>query len=114
MILVDTSIWVDHLRCADAGLQALLGKGLVLCHPFAIGELASGNLPRRRDTLFELGNLPKATLASDAEVLDAMGVHKLYARGAGYIDIHLVVSARLTPGALGRGCLSATYPLNSG
>jgi len=100
VILVDTSIWVDHIRRTDAGLQTLLTKGLVLCHPFVIGELAVGNLPRRCSILSELDNIPQATIASDAEVLETIDLHKLYAKGAGYIDIHLVVSARLTPGSL--------------
>ncbi len=100
MILVDTSIWVDHIRHTDTGLQVLLKKGLVLCHPFVIGELAVGNLPRRRATLSELGNIPQATMASDAEVLETIEARKLYAKGSGYIDIHLLLSTRLTPGTL--------------
>jgi predicted nucleic acid-binding protein len=95
MILVDTSIWVDHLRRADAGLIALLEQGQVLLHPFVIGELALGNLPRRRQVLDLLQDLPLATQASDAEVFDFINQHALFGLGIGYVDAHLLASSRL-------------------
>lgn len=100
MILVDMSIWVDHIRRLDRGLLALLKDGSVLCLPFIIGELAVGNLPRRSFTLSALAKISHVTMATNAEVLRAIEIHKLYANGAGYIDIHLLISVKLTPGTL--------------
>lgn len=95
MILVDTSVWVDHLRKGDAGLAALLSEGLVLVHPFIIEELACGNLSRRTDILGLLRALPMASLASHEEVLDFISAERLYAAGLGAVDVHLMASARL-------------------
>ncbi len=95
MILVDTSIWVDHLRRADASLIVLLEQDQVLLHPFVIGELALGNLPRRKQVLDSLQDLPLAIEASDAEVFDFINQHALFGMGIGYVDAHLLASARL-------------------
>lgn len=95
MILVDTSIWVDHLRGGDTKLRALLTEGQVLIHPFVIGELALGNL-RKRDTVLQLlGDLPQAITASEVETLDFITRHALSGLGIGYVDAHLLASARL-------------------
>ncbi len=95
MILVDTSIWVDHLRRGDEKLAALLNDGLVLLHCFVIGELALGNLPRRKQVLDSLQDLPLANQASDAEVFDFINRHALPGLGIGYVDAHLLAAARL-------------------
>ena len=99
MILVDTSIWVDHLRSGDAALAALLGAGMVLTHPFVIGELALGSLRQREALLSALSDLPHAAVATDAEVLGFINRHSLYGRGVGYVDVHLLASTRLTADA---------------
>lgn len=99
MILTDTSIWVNHIRLAEAELVAHLGAGEVLMHPFVIGELAVGNLRRRAVFLDFLLALPQPRLASDSDVLQFVEERKLYGRGISYIDAHLLVSARFS-GAL--------------
>ncbi len=96
MILVDTSVWVDHLRTGEPRLAALLETSEVLVHPFVIGELACGNLRDRATVLGLLGNLPHAAAASDAEVLHAIERHRLMGRGIGYVDAHLLAAALLT------------------
>jgi len=98
VILVDTSIWVDHLRGVDNGLTGFLDAGMVLTHPFVIGELALGNLAAREIVLSSLSDLPRAVLATDAEVLHFIDRHVLSGRGVGYVDIHLLAAARLTAG----------------
>ncbi|MBL8706339.1 MAG: type II toxin-antitoxin system VapC family toxin [Rhodospirillales bacterium] len=99
MILVDTSIWVDHLRHADATLVARLTDSRVLAHPFVIGELALGNLRNRDEVLRLLGELPGATTATDDETLAFIARHRLMGSGIGYIDAHLLTSVALTPSA---------------
>ena len=99
MILVDTSVWVGHLRDSDAVLADLLERGLVLVHPFVIGELALGSLRRRAAVLGALMDLPRANVASDGEVLDFIDRGQLYNRGIGYVDAHLLAASRLTPDA---------------
>lgn len=99
MILVDTSVWVDHLRRGDAGLIDLLERSAVVMHPFVIGELACGNLRERELILELLQDLPAAVVASPDEVLTFIEHHSLHGRGIGYIDVHLLASVALTPGA---------------
>jgi len=99
VILVDTSIWVEHLRTGNQELAALLEAGTVLIHPFVIGELALGNLRQREILLNALSDLPRASVATDAEVLHFIDHHALFGRGIGYIDAHLLAAARLTAGA---------------
>ena len=81
MILVDTSIWVDHLRGGNKALAALLNAGMVLAHPFVIGELALGNLRQREIVLKTMSDLPHACLATDADVLLLIDRHALFGRG---------------------------------
>ena len=100
MILVDTSVWIDHFRGEDNGLYECLDRGIVLRHPFVIGELACGNLKNRRYILTMLSNLPAAVEASDGEVIKFIEKRSLYGRGIGYIDMHLLASAALTPDAI--------------
>ena len=99
MILVDTSIWIDHLRGTDAVLAGLLDGGQVLAHPFMIGELAVGSLRNRQKILADLKDLPKAVVARDDEVLRFIDSHSLFGIGIGYVDAHILASARLTAGA---------------
>lgn len=99
MILVDTSVWVDHLRTGDTALAGLLDEGNVLAHPFVIGELACGNLRRRGEVLVLLSELPQAHHASDHEVLYFIERHRLMGSGIGYVDAHLLASVALTEAA---------------
>lgn len=99
MILVDTSIWVDHLRAGNATLAALLHDGRVLIHPFVIGELALGQLRHRSGVLTDLSDLPASVVAMDAEVLRFIDRHALFGRGIGCVDAHLLATVRLTAGA---------------
>ncbi len=99
MILVDTSVWVDHFRGGDKVLADLLDRGLVLTHPFVIGELALGHLRQRETVMDALLGLPCASVATDAEVLHFINHHVLFGRGVGYVDVHLLAGARLTGGA---------------
>jgi predicted nucleic acid-binding protein len=99
MILVDTSVWIDHLRTGDASLAHLLDSGLALTHPLVIGELAMGNLRARDTVLGLLRALPQAVTASDDEVLAYVARHRLFGIGIGYADAHLLASTQLTAGA---------------
>ena len=94
MIVVDTSVWVDHLRAADRQLADLLLDEDVLCHPFVVGELACGALKRRTEILALLGNLPHAPVLRHEEVLAFVEAHDLMGRGLGWVDVHLLASAR--------------------
>jgi predicted nucleic acid-binding protein len=98
MILVDTSVWIDHLRSTDEALAQLLGRGLVLAHPFVTGELALGNLQHRNEILDALQNLPQVPVATDIEALGFIEKNGLYGQGIGYVDAHLLAATRLAPG----------------
>lgn len=99
MILVDTSVWVEHLRSGNATLADGLDAGDVLVHPHVIGELACGNLKNRKEVLDLLGHLPFAPIASDAEALALIARRTLMGRGIGYVDVHLLASTILAAGA---------------
>jgi len=99
LILVDTSVWVDHLRRGDPGLVDLLQRTAVLMHPFVLGEIACGSLRDRRAILELLGNLPGAVVAHSDEVLHFIERHDLHGKGIGYVDVHLLSSVALTQGA---------------
>jgi len=96
MVLVDTSIWVSHLRKGNARLKMLLERADVVCHPFIIGELACGNIKNRIEILSSLHALPEAVVAKHEEVLHLIESHQLMGRGLGLIDVHLLASALLT------------------
>jgi len=96
MILVDTSVWVDHLRKGSKALQELLEDGLAVCHPFVIGELACGRLGNRAEILSLLTALPSATAAGHEEAMRLVSDRKLQGKGLGWIDVHLLASARLS------------------
>ena len=98
MVLVDTSVWVEHLQRANNELAGLLQRGQVLSHPFVLGELALGSLQQRATVLDALQNLPQACVASAQEVLGFIGMNALHGLGIGYVDVHLLASVRLTPG----------------
>ncbi len=100
MILVDTSVWVDHLRSGNAHLIALLHQGVVASHEFVLGELAVGNLKNRKQTLYALGNLTRCEPATHEEGLYFIEHHRLMGRGIGYIEISLLVAARLSAARL--------------
>ena len=93
MTLADTSVWVDHLRRSSLRLGQLLLDGEVLSHPFVIGELACGFLTKRTELLSLLGTLPKIVVAEHFEVLRLVDTQRLYGRGLGWIDMHLLASA---------------------
>jgi hypothetical protein len=96
MVLVDTSVWVAHLRDGDTGLETLLNEGHVLCHPFIVGELACGNLKNRAEILSLLRALPMAIYAEYEEVMQFIENYRLMGTGLGYLDAHLLSSAVLT------------------
>ena len=96
MILIDTSVWVEHRRRGLHCCATLLQEGAVLIHPWVIGELACGNLRNRADVLELLQGLPAAIVASDSEVLLLIERAQLMGRGIGYVDAHLLASAKLS------------------
>jgi predicted nucleic acid-binding protein len=96
VILVDTSVWVNHLKAGDARLSRLLEAGWVLAHPWVTGELALGHLSQRTEILGLLSNLPQAKVAADAEVLAFIEHRKLHGLGIGYVDAQLLTATRLT------------------
>lgn len=96
MVLVDTSVWVSHLRDGNTELASLLNEGRVLCHPFIIGELACGNLKDRAMILSFLQWLPMSIEAEHEEVLYFIENNRLMGKGIGYVDAHLIASAVLT------------------
>jgi hypothetical protein len=96
MILVDTSVWVEHLRRGNKRLASLLYDEQVLCHPFVVGGLACGNLKNRKEILKLLNSLPLVQEADHSEVLHFLNSNRLYGQGIGWIDAHLLASALLT------------------
>jgi predicted nucleic acid-binding protein len=96
MVLVDTSIWVRHLREGDSALEQLLNNGEAMCHPLIVGELACGNLKNRYEILSLLQLLPQATEAKHEEVLQFIEKNRLMGRGLGYLDVQLSASAVLS------------------
>lgn len=96
---MDTSVWVDHFRRGNAALVELLALDLVLCHPLVLGEIACGTPPARGRTLADLARLPSAQQASVPEVLAFLERESLFGQGCGFVDIALLASTRLTPGA---------------
>lgn len=99
MILVDTSVWVDHFRDCNSTVAELLERGAALTHPFVIGELALGKLRQREFVLRMLSHLPGVSVATDAEVLHFIDRYSLFGRGVGYVDVHLLAATRLTAGS---------------
>lgn len=96
MILVDTSVWVDHLRHSDETLAQLLTQGQVYIHPMITGELACGHLQNREQLIVLWQNLPCSVEASHKEAMLFVESHQLMGKGIGFVDVHLLASARLT------------------
>lgn len=96
--LIDTSVWIDHLRAPNEILSALIERRQVLTHPFVIGEIALGTIRSRAAVLAALDELPSAPVARDADVLYLIERHQLFGRGVGYVDAHLIAATRLRPG----------------
>lgn len=99
MILVDTSVWIDHFRKDDRILKRRLESAQVATHPFVIGEIALGSIKSRDLVLSSLANLPAVTVATDDEVLTFIDTASLAGLGVGYLDAHLLAAVKLTPGA---------------
>jgi predicted nucleic acid-binding protein len=93
MILVDTSVWIDHLRVSDPHLSTLLTKRVVRAHPWVVGELACGNIANRLGVIGNLQRLPQLPVAREHEVLFLIEHHKLMGKGIGYVDAHLITAA---------------------
>jgi predicted nucleic acid-binding protein len=96
MVLVDTSVWVLHLREGNAKLKMLLNESRVMCHQYIIGEIACGNTKNRTEIITLLQRLPLVTHAKHEEVMRFIEINQLKGRGLGYIDIHLATSAKLS------------------
>jgi hypothetical protein len=95
VILVDTSVWIDHLRVGDRHLAELLDRNLAASHDFVIGEIACGNLKNRQEVLSLLSFLPKCKPATHEETLFFIDRHRLMGRGIGYVDACLLAAATL-------------------
>ena len=93
--LVDTSVWIDHLRSNSSALRRLLDDDSVMCHPLVIGEIACGNMKHRSEVLESLAVLPTAPTVDYQELLMFLETHRLFGQGIGWIDIHLLASAML-------------------
>jgi predicted nucleic acid-binding protein len=100
MILADTSIWIDHFRRSDSRLARFLDHGDVVMHPFVLGELALGYVPKIAEMIKDLRALPKAAVADTDEVLEFVAHRALSGSGIGYVDAHLLASAALAPETL--------------
>lgn len=96
MILVDTSVWIDHFRAADRRLVELLDRTTVTMHPLIVGELACGNLANRESTLELLSQLPAAAVAEHDEVLRFISARELFGKSMGLIDAHLLASVAIS------------------
>jgi predicted nucleic acid-binding protein len=100
LILADTSIWIDHLRLGDEQLRKHLNDGIIAIHPFIIAELALGSLQERVKTLALLDRLPQVRVAQMNEVRLAIEARRLYNRGIGLVDAHLIASVFINPPTL--------------
>ena len=96
MVIVDTSVWINHLRDGDRHLEELLLDGEVSCHEFIIGELACGNIKNRKEVFSLLETLPISQLATNKEFHHFLEHNKLMGKGIGFVDIHLLASAKLS------------------
>lgn len=96
MVIVDTSIWVTHLRQGSRRLEKLLVDAEVMCHEFIVGELACGNLKNRTEIISLLQSLPMAPTIEFDEILFFIDRHHLMGKGVGFVDVHLLASAQLT------------------
>lgn len=116
MILVDTSVWVEHLKIGDPDLVHLLNDGQVLGHPFVLAELALGGLRNRKDVMAAMAGLPQSVVATHEEVMTMIDSRRLWGRGVGFVDAHLLASAALSGARLwtrdrGLAAVAATLDL---
>jgi hypothetical protein len=95
VILVDTSVWVNHLKHSNPSLSQRLIDGEVVCHQFVVGELACGGLKNRDEVLGLLKELPQATVVDDGEFHEFVEKQHLWGQGLGFVDVHLLASARV-------------------
>jgi predicted nucleic acid-binding protein len=95
LIVVDANIWIDHLRVANLALTGLIQRRRIVIHPYTIGEIALGSLAKRDEVLHQLAMLPTAPVADDLEILSFIERHALFGTGIGYVDSHLLASAKL-------------------
>ena len=93
LILIDTSVWIRHLKEGDKDLSLLLENGLVACHPFIIGELACGGMKNRNEIINLLNALPSVHLLEHDEIMEFIEVRKIMNQGIGYVDVHILGSA---------------------
>ena len=93
LVLVDTSVWIKHLRESDRNLVQLLEQGLVACHPFIIGELACGGIKKRYEIISLLNDLPSTNILDHDDIMEFIEYRKIMNRGIGYVDVHLLGSA---------------------
>jgi predicted nucleic acid-binding protein len=100
MTLVDTSVWINHLHDGNQRLSEMLVGGDVVCHPLIVGELACGHLQRRREILALLQALPSVERVADGEILFFIEQHRLFGRGLGLVDIHLLASCKIATATL--------------
>ncbi len=98
MIIVDTGVWIDHLKASNPRLAVLAQRLEALVHPYVIGELALGSLPDRTRLLARIAGMPQPPLARHAHVMQLIEAEQLFSTGIGYVDAHLLASARLLPG----------------
>jgi predicted nucleic acid-binding protein len=98
VILADTSVWIGHFRSVDDKMLSLIKLRMILCHPYVIGEIILGSLSNRDEILSNLQDFPQAPVAQTEDVLQLIATHKLFGRGIGYVDTHLLASALLQPG----------------
>ena len=96
MILADSSIWIDHFKVANLAFSKLIRTRQVLMHPFVVGELALGSLKDREQTIVRLGRFKAADLARHDEVMAMIEAERLFSRGLGYVDAHLLASTRIS------------------
>ena len=108
MTLVDTSVWIDHIRRPDARLIQLLANDLVAVHPFVIGELFCGNLKNRSASARYLRRLPSTSITEEHEVHRLLEAHHLWGRGMSWVDLHILASAALN----GYTVLSSDHAMN--
>lgn len=99
MILVDTSVWIDHFHAAESGLVNLLGRDEIGCHPLVVEELALGSIKKRAEVLELLGQLRACPILTHDEVMNLIASRRLWGRGLSAVDVHLLGSVALSPGA---------------
>jgi predicted nucleic acid-binding protein len=98
VIVIDSSIWIDHLNHGDPIVLKLLSDEAALMHPFVLGEIALSFLQHRRTVLAELGKLPSPAIADDHEVINMVETKRIFGSGIGYVDAHLIAACLLTSG----------------